>query len=144
VLRDEARQTQERLRAVGLNPGAVDGVPGQQTVTALRQYQKAHGLSVTGLLDDATRQALGILPEPAAVSRQTGEGLRFTHQPTLEYPEVARSSGHAVLDTVAQEAAKTWKHVPAIQDGTLVTRWAEMTLTFQLDKGQAAGGTKPQ
>jgi TonB family protein len=171
VLRDEARQTQERLRAAGLNPGAIDGMPGQQTVTALRQYQKAHGLSVTGLLDDATRQALGILPEPAAASRQTGEGLRFTHQPTPEYPEVARqngwegavtlrlelradgtvgevqvarSSGHSVLDTAAQEAAKTWKHVPATQDGTPVTRWAEMTLTFQLDKGQAAGGTTPQ
>ena len=169
VVRDEARQIQERLRAAGLNPGTVDGVPGQQTVTALRQYQKAHGLPVTGLLDDATRQALGLLPEPAAGSRQAGEGLRFTHQPTLEYPEVARqngwegavtlrlelradgtvgevqvarSSGHTVLDTAAQEAAKNWKHVPAIQDGTPVTRWAEMTLTFQLDKGQAAGGTK--
>jgi len=34
--------------------------------------------------------------------------------------------------------------VPATQDGTPVTRWAEMTLTFQLDKGQAAGGTKLQ
>ena len=93
VLRDEARQTQERLRAAGLNPGAVDGMPGQQTVTALRQYQKAHGLPVTGLLDDATRQALGMLPEPAAASRQTGESLRFTHQPTLEYPEAARQNG---------------------------------------------------
>src|SRR5438093_253299 len=92
VLRDEARQTQERLSAAGLNPGAVDGVPGQQTVTALRQYQKAHGLPVTGLLDDATRKALGMLPEPTAASRQAGEGLRFTHQPTPEYPEVARQN----------------------------------------------------
>ena len=58
--------------------------------------------------------------------------------------QVARSSGHAVLDTAAQEAAQTWKHVPATQDGTPVTRWAEMTLTFQLDKGQATGGTKSQ
>ena len=171
VVREEARQIQERLRAAGLNPGAVDGVPGQQTVTALRQYQKAHGLPVTGLLDDATRKALGFVPEQAAASPQAGEGLRFTHQPTPEYPEVARqngwegavtlrlelradgtvgevqvvrSSGHPVLDTAAQEAAKTWKHVPATQDGTPVTRWAEMTLTFQLDKGQAAGDTKPQ
>jgi TonB family protein len=171
MLREEARQMQERLRAAGLNPGTVDGVPGQQTVTALRQYQKAHGLPVTGLLDDATKQALGTLPEPAAGSRQAGEGLRFTHQPRPEYPEVARqngwegavtlrlelradgtvgevqvarSSGHTVLDTAAQEAAKTWKHAPETQDGTPVTRWAELTLTFQLDKGQAPGGTKPQ
>jgi TonB family protein len=57
---------------------------------------------------------------------------------------VVRSSGHAVLDTAAQEAAKTWQHVPATQDGTPVMRWADMTLTFQLAKGQAAGETKPQ
>lgn len=170
VLRDEARQAQERLRAAGLNAGAADGVPGQQTVTALRQYQKFHGLPITGLLDDATRQALGLPSEPT-VSRQTGEGPRFVHQPTPEYPEVARqngwegavtlrlelradgtvgevhvarSSGYTVLDTAAQEVVKTWKHVPATQDGTPVSRWTEMTLTFQLDKGQAAGGTKPQ
>src|SRR3989442_9767286 len=37
VLRDEARQAQEHLRSAGFNPGMADGVPGQQTVTALRQ-----------------------------------------------------------------------------------------------------------
>ena len=44
--------------------------------------------------------------------------------------------------TAAQAAAKTWKHEPATQDGTPVTRWAEMNLTFHLDKGQSTGGTK--
>jgi TonB family protein len=168
VLRDEARQAQERIRSAGFNPGTTDGVPGQQTVTALRQYQKAHGLPVTGLLDDATRNALGLPPEPA-VARQAAEAPRFVSQPRPEYPEtarqngwegtvtlrlellpdgtvgevqVARSSGHTVLDTAAQEAAKTWKHEPATQDGTPVTRWAEMNLTFHLDKGQSTGGTK--
>lgn len=58
VLRSEAWQVQERLRSGGYNSGAVDGVPGPQTVAALRQYQTAQGSSVTGLLDKATRQAL--------------------------------------------------------------------------------------
>src|SRR5215475_199292 len=66
VLRDEARQAQERLRSAGYNSGAADGVPGPQTVTALRQYQKAQGLPVTGLLDEATRQALGLFSEATA------------------------------------------------------------------------------
>src|SRR3989442_14103359 len=92
VLRDEARQTQERLRAAGLNPGAADGVPGQQTVTALRQYQKAHGLPVTGLLDEATRNALGLRPEPAG-ARQAAETPRLVSQPRPECPEVARQNG---------------------------------------------------
>lgn len=168
VLRDEARQAQERLHSAGFNPGRADGVPGQQTVTALRQYQKTQGLPTTGLLDDATRNALGLPPDPG-VARQTAEAPRFVQQPTPEYPQsarqngwegtvtlrlellgdgtigevqVAHSSGHAVLDTAAQAAAKTWKHEPATQDGTPVTRWAELSLTFQLDKGQSTGGNK--
>jgi TonB family protein len=161
ALRDEARQAQERLRSAGYNPGTADGVLGPQTVTALRQYQKAQGLPVTGLLDDATQHALGLPSETAPATRQSGEGPRFVYQPTPAYPEVARhngwegtvtlrlelladgtvgdvqvgrSSGHDVLDTAAQEAAKTWKHVPATQEGAPVTRWAEMSLTFKLDK----------
>ena len=159
VLRDEAQQVQERLRRAGYNPGTADGVPGPQTVAALRQYQTAQGLPVTGLLDEATRQALGLLSEAAA--RQSGERPRFVYQPTPAYPEearqqgwegtvtlalelradgtvgdvqVARSSGHEILDTAAQETAKTWKHAPVTQEGEPVTRWAEINLTFTLDK----------
>lgn len=47
VLWDKARQAQERLRSAGLNPGIADGVP------------------VTALLDEAARNALALLPEPA-------------------------------------------------------------------------------
>jgi TonB family protein len=159
VLRDEARQVQERLRSAGYNPGAVDGVPGPQTVAALRQYQTAQGLPVTGLLDEATRKALGLVSE--AVAHQSGEMPRFVYQPTPAYPEearqqgwegtvtlhlelradgtvgdvqVARSSGHEVLDTAAQETAKTWKHMPGPPEGGPATRWAEINLTFKLDK----------
>jgi TonB family protein len=169
VLQDEVRQAQERLRSTGFNPGAANGVLAKQTVTALRQYQKAHGLPVTGLLDNATRNALG-LPSEVTAAPQAAESPRFVHQPRPEYPDIARhngwegtvtlrlelltdgtvgevqvahSSGQVVLDTAAQEAAKTWKHVPASQGDTPVTRWAEMNLTFQLDKGQDRGGTKP-
>jgi len=142
VLRDEARQVQERLRRAGYHPGTADGVPGPQTVAALRQYQAARELPVTGLLDEATRQALGLVPDTAA--RQSGERPRFVYQPPPAYPEVARqqgwegtvtlhlelrpdgtvgdvqvarSSGHELLDTAAQETAKTWKHAPVTQEG---------------------------
>jgi len=96
-----------------------------------------------------------------AAARQSGERPRFVYQPTPAYPEearqqgwegtvtlalelradgtvgevqVARSSGHEVLDTAAQETAKTWKHAPGTQEGGPVTRWAEINLTFTLDK----------
>jgi len=159
VLRDEVRQVQEHVRNAGYNPGAADGVPGPQTIAALRQYQTAQGLPVTGLLDEATRQALGLVSDAAA--RLSGERPRFVYQPTPAYPEearqqgwegtvtlhlelrangtvgdvqVARSSGHEVLDTAAQETAKTWQHAPVTQAGGPVTRWADINLTFTLDK----------
>ena len=47
--------------------------------------------------------------------------------------QMARSSGHDVLDTTTQETAKTWKPVLAPQEGAPVTRWAEINLTFKLD-----------
>ena len=150
---------QERLRSAGYTPGAADGVPGPQTVAALRQYQTAQGLPVTGLLDEATRGDLGLVSD--AVAPRSGARPRFVYQPTPAYPEearqqgwegtvtlhlelradgtvgdvqVARSSGHKVLDTAAQETAKTWKHASVAQEGGPVRRWAEINLTFKLDK----------
>jgi peptidoglycan hydrolase-like protein with peptidoglycan-binding domain len=51
-------QAQERLKAIGFNPGFIDGVLGPRTRDALRRYQASRGLPVTGMLDDATRQVL--------------------------------------------------------------------------------------
>ncbi len=52
------RQAQARLKAVGFDPGPIDGVMGKPTQRALQAYQNANGLLVTGKLDDATRNAL--------------------------------------------------------------------------------------
>src|SRR5262247_2889130 len=80
VLRDETRQVQERLRSAGYTPGAADGVPGPQTVAALRQYQTAQGLPVTGLLDEVTRGDLGLVSDAGAP--RSGARPRFVYQPT--------------------------------------------------------------
>jgi len=58
--RDCVRQGQERLQPVGFNPGTIDGTLGPQTQQALRGFQNAQGLRITGDLDDATRTALGV------------------------------------------------------------------------------------
>jgi peptidoglycan hydrolase-like protein with peptidoglycan-binding domain len=45
------------------NTGAklkVDGLMGGKTKVALKKYQKANGLKVTGMLDDATKMKLGM------------------------------------------------------------------------------------
>jgi len=54
------RQAQERLQIEGFYRGFADGVHGPQTREALRQYQRTRALSVTGELDAATLQSLGV------------------------------------------------------------------------------------
>ena len=55
------RDVQRQLKGLGFNPGAVDGNLGAQTVAALRAYQQAYRLPVTGRLDETTLRS--ILPE---------------------------------------------------------------------------------
>jgi hypothetical protein len=47
----EVRELQGRLRAMGFNPGPVDGVVGPLTENAAQQYQRARGREVTGAVD---------------------------------------------------------------------------------------------
>lgn len=54
----EIRLAQEQLRLTGFSPGPVDGVLGQKTSTALRQYQDKYSLPITGILDDVTKTLL--------------------------------------------------------------------------------------
>lgn len=47
----EVRELQRRLRAVGFDPGPLDGSAGPTTANAARQYQRARGLAITGEVD---------------------------------------------------------------------------------------------
>jgi hypothetical protein len=58
--RDLIRQVQQRLQAVGYNPGTADGTMGPQTRNALRWFQNTKGLRPTGEPDEATLDALGV------------------------------------------------------------------------------------
>jgi Putative peptidoglycan binding domain len=58
--RDLTRQVQQRLQAVGFNPGSIDGAMGPQTQQALRWFQNSKGLRPTGEPDEATLDALSV------------------------------------------------------------------------------------
>ena len=57
---EELRQAQKILKAEGFQPGPADGIMGSRTEEAFRLYQAKHGIPVTGVLDDASRKALGL------------------------------------------------------------------------------------
>ena len=65
--RDLIRDVQRQLKGLGFNPGAVDGQYGGQTAAALRAYQQAYRLPVTGRMDETTLRS--ILSERFEASR---------------------------------------------------------------------------
>ncbi|RPI62194.1 MAG: murein L,D-transpeptidase [Planctomycetaceae bacterium] len=52
----------------GYSGGIIDGKPGTKAKIAVQEFQKAAGLPVTGLLDDATRTALNVDPASASTT----------------------------------------------------------------------------
>jgi peptidoglycan hydrolase-like protein with peptidoglycan-binding domain len=67
--RGDTKNAQQALQAKGYNPGPIDGVHGPRTSAAIRDFQKAEGLTVTGQIDGETRARLmaqSSAPAPAA------------------------------------------------------------------------------
>ena len=58
--------TQKKLAQLGFYKGQPDGQPGSQTSAAIRRYQIAENLKVTGELNRQTLEHLGIKGSPAA------------------------------------------------------------------------------
>ena len=52
------KEIQQKLQVKGYYKGKIDGVLGNQTISAIRKLQKDRGIKSTGRLDSLTRQAL--------------------------------------------------------------------------------------
>jgi peptidoglycan hydrolase-like protein with peptidoglycan-binding domain len=61
---------QDHLRRTGAYNGAVDGVWGPDSLSALQQFQASHQLQVTGQLNQATVTALGLDPTTLVGTQQ--------------------------------------------------------------------------
>ena len=59
-MQEQIKQAQTMLQKADLYAGAIDGLMGPGTRSAIREYQTKHGLPTTGELDEATRKALGV------------------------------------------------------------------------------------
>jgi len=57
---NDVMETQEALKNEGYDPGPMDGIMGAQTREALKKFQRANGLSITGTLDQWTAEKLGV------------------------------------------------------------------------------------
>jgi putative peptidoglycan binding protein len=67
---DQIKRIQEALKAKGMNPGAISGIMDPTTQQALRDFQKANNLPVTGVLDPNTADKLGITANGTSTSQR--------------------------------------------------------------------------
>jgi peptidoglycan hydrolase-like protein with peptidoglycan-binding domain len=58
LAKDMIQQAETHLKLAGFDPGRVDGVFDARTAQAVRQYQVANAIPVSGSLDEPTRRVL--------------------------------------------------------------------------------------
>lgn len=85
---DVVRQAQQRLIDLGYLRGKADGIWGEKSAAALRQFQKLQGLTVTGEMDDATQDRLFSQDvkalRPALTGGDKGDGVKALQQRLTE------------------------------------------------------------
>jgi peptidoglycan hydrolase-like protein with peptidoglycan-binding domain len=96
----DVERAQQAQKHAGHDPGPVDGVAGARTTAAVKAYQKANGLSVSGRLDDATRARLGgAAPAPAgtpaAKTPSTTPSGGDTRPSAVDPAQASRTGGNA-------------------------------------------------
>jgi hypothetical protein len=82
---------QERLRTLGLYPGAIDGLKGWMTLAAIRAFQRMNGLKVDGRVGTKTIEALwpslGFNRDAAGSSGNIRETFPTESQVRMHYGE---------------------------------------------------------
>lgn len=67
-------EIQTRLKSWGYYNGAVDGIYGSRTESAVKYFQRTNGLAVDGQAGDKTLAALGIYEKPSSSSGSASDG----------------------------------------------------------------------
>ncbi|WP_125154319.1 M14 family metallopeptidase [Clostridium rectalis] len=57
----EVMEIQSILKKVGFNPGKIDGIFGKNTENAVKKFQRANGLTETGIIDEKTDKLISKL-----------------------------------------------------------------------------------
>ncbi len=134
---DDIRELQRRLNRLGFDCGYDDGLYGQQTFEALREFQLNVGLDVDGIAGQSTIDVLTRLHRqhqsaPAYVARER-EQLRRSHRTTLASARVMIDPAHGPddpgvrsLDGVAEHAV-TWQ-IASVVEGQLAALGAHVVL----------------
>ncbi len=87
----DLRNIQQRLSQLGFYHGNIDGIWGESTAQAVRQYQQARGMQPTGNLNLTTLAALSLVPQQfygqAPAFQQQPQGQQFQRQPKGQFQQ---------------------------------------------------------
>lgn len=97
---DDVRDLQGRLGVLGFDPGREDGIFGERTAQAVREFQRNVGLSPDGIVGATTLQALGRLRPPGPGPGRTAvrEEESVLSPGSLDGRRVAIDPGHGPAD----------------------------------------------
>ena len=130
---------QVRLQAAGYLKGGIDGVYGEDTTNAVRAFQKAKGIPVSGAIDEMTYSALRNVDAssaPSASYEESGEG---------ESSSAGSSSLYSIGDSGSdvssiQRKLKKMGYLDGAVDGIYGGDTASAVKAFQSDEGLSATG----
>ena len=103
------------MSAQGFSPGVIDGKAGESFKLALRSFQEARDLPVTGKLDPTTRSALLTANRPSTVMVKLGtDDLRHNYvMPMPEDPEVQAKLKFMGYRNMIEKLAERYHTTPA-------------------------------
>ena len=105
----DVERAQQALKQMGHDPGPIDGVMGAQTAAALRAYQKAQGLGVSGQLDAATMAKLGEPAQAPANSPRTGGDTKPNAVDPAQATKTGANVGEGASYTRSNEKGQSTK-----------------------------------
>ena len=92
---------QQKLKNWGYYSGAVDGIYGTQTKEAVKYFQRKNGLTVDGIVGNATLKALGMSASSSSVGSSTGGSYNSSDVYLLAKIIYAEARGESYTGQVA-------------------------------------------
>jgi hypothetical protein len=83
------KETQQKLNTLGFNCGEADGIAGEKTVQAIKDFQKANNLDVDGIAGKDTLAKLDV----AIKAKEATDKTAGTSVPVKELPKVTSFAG---------------------------------------------------
>ena len=118
------RDLQARLKALHHFPGVIDGDYGRLTGTAVRGFQKLHGLQIDGIVGEKTWAALDVA-QPAPLRTNTETALKDSRSLDRGRKAIVSVGGIGVTAgvAVAKDAAGILPSLPPLALYVVMGRW---------------------